>query len=292
MSSLDIQALTAFIAVADTGSFSAAADRLFLTQPAVSKRIALLESQLNTQVFDRIRKKVFLTEAGRALLPRAHAILQSLKDAQQAVSDVGGDISGKLAIAFSHHIGLHRLPPYLKRYSNEQPKVNLDINFVDSEDGYTKVLDGTSELAVITLSPEPRADIIATPLWHDPLVFVCSPEHPLHLRDNVSLEELSTMDAIHPGENTYTGKIVNQLFERQGVALDTSMTTNYLETIKMMVSIGLGWSVLPKTMIGSLEQIHIPDVYIERQLGIIEYRGRQKSNAANAFKSLLLENAA
>ena len=118
MSSLDIQALTAFIAVADTGSFSAAADRLFLTQPAVSKRIALLESQLNTQVFDRIRKKVFLTEAGRALLPRAHAILQSLKDAQQAVSDLGGDISGKLAIAFSHHIGLHRLPPYLKRYSN------------------------------------------------------------------------------------------------------------------------------------------------------------------------------
>ena len=93
------------------------------------------------------------------------------------------------------------------------------------------------------------------------------------------------MDAIHPGENTYTGKIVNQLFERQGVALDTSMTTNYLETIKMMVSIGLGWSVLPKTMIGSLEQIHIPDVYIERQLGIIEYRGRQKSNACLLYTS-------
>ena len=291
MSSLDIQALTAFVAVAETGSFSAAADRLFLTQPAVSKRIALLESQLSTQVFDRIRKRVFLTEAGHALLPRAHLILQSLKDAQQAVSDLGGDISGKLAISFSHHIGLHRLPPYLKRYSSEYPDVNLDINFVDSEDGYEKVLDGTSELAVITLSPDKRADIIATPLWHDPLVFVCSPEHPLHLRDNVMLEELSTMDVIHPGENTYTGKIVNQLFERQGVSLKTSMTTNYLETIKMMVSIGLGWSVLPKTMIGSLEQIHIPDVYIERQLGIIEYRGRQKSNAASAFKALLMKNA-
>lgn len=69
------------------------------------------------------------------------------------------------------------------------------------------------------------------------------------------------------------------------------MTTNYLETIKMMVSIGLGWSVLPKTMIASLEQIHVPDVYIERQLGIIEYKGRQKSNAADAFKNLLINSA-
>lgn len=289
MSTLDPQALAAFIAVAETGSFSTAAERLYLTQPAVSKRIAMLEQQLDTLVFDRIRKKIFLTEAGHTLLPHARSILQSLKDAKQVISDIDGNVSGNLAIAFSHHIGLHRLPPYLKQYSNRYNKVNLNISFEDSEQAYTTVLEGMAELAVITLSPEDYADIVATPLWRDPLVFVCSPEHPLHLRDNVSLEELSTMDAIHPGENTYTGKIVNQLFAQQGISFKSSMTTNYLETIKMMVSIGLGWSVLPKTMIGSLEQIHVPDVYIERQLGIIEYRGRQKSNAAKAFKTMLLE---
>lgn len=287
---LDTQALAAFIAVAETSSFSAAAERLYLTQPAVSKRIAVLEQQLGTLVFDRIRKKIFLTEAGHALLPRARSILQSLKDAKQAIRDIDGNVSGNLAIAFSHHIGLHRLPPYLKQYSNHYNKVNLDISFEDSEQAYTTVLEGTAELAVITLSSEDHSDIVATPLWRDPLIFVCSPEHPLHLRDNVSLEELSTMEAIHPGENTYTGKIVNQLFTQQGISFNSSMTTNYLETIKMMVSIGLGWSVLPKTMIGSLEQIHVPDVYIERQLGIIEYRGRQKSNAAKAFKAMLLDN--
>ena len=240
MSPLDTQALTAFVAVAETGSFSEAAERLFITQPAVSKRIALLESQLDTRVFDRIRKKVFLTEAGNELLPRARTILQSLKDARQAVHDLGGDISGKLAIAFSHHIGLHRLPPYLKQFSSQHHDVNLDISFEDSEQAYNTVLEGAVELAVITLSPEQHPDIIETPLWHDPLVFVCSQDHPLHLRDNVTLEELSSMDAIHPGQNTYTGKIVNQLFTQRGIAFKSSMTTNYLETIKMMVSIGLG----------------------------------------------------
>lgn len=291
MSTLDTHALAAFISVAETGSFSEAAERLYLTQSAVSKRIALLEGQLGTRVFDRIRKKVFLTEAGHALLPRARSIIQSLKDTKQAISDIGGDVSGKLSIAFSHHIGLHRLPPYLKQYSSTYSEVNLDISFVDSEQAYGTVLEGAVELAVITLSPEVYPDIISTPLWHDPLVFVCSPEHPLHLQDNVTLEQLNEMDAIHPGANTYTGKIVSKLFEQRGIGFNSSMTTNYLETIKMMVSIGLGWSVLPKTMIGDLEQIHIPDVYIERQLGIIEYRGRQQSNAATAFKNLLIENA-
>tara|TARA_B100000767_G_scaffold272436_1_gene300092 strand:- start:1569 stop:2456 length:888 start_codon:yes stop_codon:yes gene_type:complete len=291
MSPLDTQALIAFIAVAETGSFSLAADNLFLTQSAVSKRIAQLENQLDTAVFDRIKKKVFLTEAGDALLPRAKQIIQSLKDTKQAINDIAGETSGKLAIAFSHHIGLHRLSHHLKQFSAEHPHVNLDIAFVDSDAGYERVLEGSSELAVITLFPEPRKDIAVTPLWHDPLAFVCSPEHPLHLRDNVTLQELSDLDMIFPGENTHTGNIVRQLFTKENRSLRTSMTTNNLETIKMMVSIGLGWSVLPKTMIGELEQIHILDTYLERQLGIVEFKGRKKSNAANAFKSMLLETA-
>ncbi len=291
MSTLDTQGLAAFVAVAESGSFSEAAERLFITQPAVSKRIAQLEQQLETRLFDRIRKKIFLTEAGHALLPRARSILQSLKDAQQAVTDLDGDVSGKLAIAFSHHIGLHRLPPYLKQYSARHSDVSLDIRFEDSEQAYSTVLEGAVEIAVITLSGEEHPDIIATPLWKDPLVFVCSQDHPLHLRDNVTLQELSAMDAIHPGQNTYTGKIVSNLFEQRGIAFNSSMTTNYLETIKMMVSIGLGWSVLPKTMIDSLEQIHVPDVYLERQLGAIEYKGRQLSNAATAFKNMLIASS-
>jgi len=292
MSTLDTQALSAFIAVAESGSFSAAAELLHLTQPAVSKRIALLENQLGSPLFDRIRRQVFLTEAGRTLLPRACSILQQLQAAKRDIVDLSGAVRGNLSIAFSHHIGLHRLPPYLKQYSQQYPDVSLDALFVDSEKAYEKILAGEAELAVITLSPDAHPDVIATPLWRDPLAFVCSPQHPLHLRDNVDLPLLSQLDAILPGEDTYTGKIASQLFSQQSISIKRSMTTNYLETIKMMVSIGLGWSLLPKTMIDTLEEIHVPDTYIERQLGIIEYRGRKSSNAAEAFKAMLLQAAA
>ncbi|NNL56263.1 MAG: LysR family transcriptional regulator, partial [Pseudomonadales bacterium] len=194
MQTLDTEALRAFIAVAQHGSFSLAAAALGLTQPAVSKRIAQLEKQLGTPVFDRIRKKVALNEAGRALLPKARAALQQLNDAYQAVIDLDGKVGGTLSIAFSHHIGLHRLPPVLKQFSRRYPQVRLEIEFVDSEQAYARLLEGRSELALITLAPDQHANICATALWADPLVFVCSPDHQLHLRDHVALDELCEMD--------------------------------------------------------------------------------------------------
>ncbi len=288
MKYFDIQGLLAFLAVAETGSFSDAAERLHLTQPAVSKRIALLEDQAGRSLFDRIRKRVFLTEAGQLLLPRARETVRQLDQTWQLLQDMDGDVRGRLRIAFSHHIGLHRLPPFLKRFKQRYADVSLDIDFVDSESAYAMILDGRIELAVITLTPDAHQDILATNLWHDPLCFVCSPEHALHLEDNVTLSQLSAHEAILPSDNTFTGRIVREAFARQHVALATSMSTNYLETIKMMVSIGLGWSVLPRTMTSGLEIIHTPDIYIERTLGIIQYRDKQLSNAARAFRELLL----
>ncbi len=106
---MDLANLSAFIAIAETGSFSGAADRLFLTQPAISKRIAGLEQQLGVRLFDRLGREVTLTEAGRALLPRAYQILNVLDDTRRALTNLTGAVSGRLTLATSHHIGLHRL---------------------------------------------------------------------------------------------------------------------------------------------------------------------------------------
>ena len=94
--------------VAETGSFSLAAEKLHLTQPAVSKRVALLEEQLGTGLFDRIGRNISLTEAGQALLPHALAVQRELDAAQQSVRDLSGAVAGELRLATSHHIGLHR----------------------------------------------------------------------------------------------------------------------------------------------------------------------------------------
>lgn len=287
MQPLESNNLRIFVCVAKHLSFSLAAEELHLTQPAVSKRIAALEEQLGKTLFERFRRKVFLTEAGAILLPQAKQILNKIEETSNGIKNLGATVEGTLSIAFSHHAGLHRLPPYLKDYRQKFPHVRLDVQFVDSDAGYQKVQEADTELAVITLKPDTTKNFETTMLWKDPLVFVCSSEHELHLRDNVTLEELGSLEAILPSSETETRKIINSLFEGQNLAMRVSMDTNYLETIKMMVSIGLGWSVLPKTMTKGLEVIHVPDTYLERNLGMIHHSGRKLSRAANAFAELL-----
>lgn len=285
---MDLATLNAFIAIAELGSFSEAAERLYLTQPAVSKRIASLEQQLSVRLFDRLGREVSLTEAGRALLPRAYQILNVLDDTRRALTNLNGEISGRLTLATSHHIGLHRLPPLLRAFTRAHPQVALDIQFLDSEVAYEEVLHGRAELAVITLAPETREPVHAVAVWDDPLDFVAAPEHPLARSQAISLADVAHHPAVFPGGNTFTHHIVRRLFEAQGLTPNIAMSTNYLETIKMMVSIGLAWSVLPRTMLDEqVARLPLPGIQLTRQLGYISHTDRTLSNAARAFMNLL-----
>ncbi len=285
---MDLATLNAFIAIAELGSFSEAAERLHLTQPAVSKRIASLEQQLDVRLFDRLGREVSLTEAGRALLPRAYQILNVLDDTRRALSNLSGQVTGRLTLATSHHIGLHRLPPLLRAFTRAHPQVALDIQFLDSEVAYEEILHGRAELAVITLAPETREPVRAVPVWDDPLDFVAAPEHPLAVNGPIGLADVARHPAVFPGGNTFTHHIVQRLFEAQGLTPNIAMSTNYLETIKMMVSIGLAWSVLPRTMLDEqVARLPLPGIQLARQLGYILHTERTLSNAARAFMQLL-----
>ena len=288
---MDTQNLRAFTLVAETRSFSAAARLLHLTQPAVSKRVALLEQQLGTQLFDRIGRSVSLTEAGVALLPHARNVHRELLDAEQSVRDLSGEVSGRLRLATSHHIGLHRLPPVLSDFSHNCPAVQIDIEFMDSEQAYELVLQGKVELAVITLAPADEPCLITRPVWHDPLDFLVGRDHPLAKSKNTDLEQLSDCPAILPGLNTYTGQIIKALFDQHQVKLQISLATNYLETIRMMTAVGLGWTVLPRSMKdASLVSIEVDEIAIERTLGLVYHRDRSLSRAASAFIECLQES--
>ncbi|WP_060483604.1 LysR family transcriptional regulator [Pseudomonas sp. NBRC 111119] len=289
---MDLANLSAFIAIAETGSFSGAGERLFLTQPAISKRIAGLEQQLDVRLFDRLGREVTLTEAGRALLPRAYQILSVLDDTRRALTNLSGEVGGRLTLATSHHIGLHRLPPLLRAFTRKHPAVALDIQFLDSEQAYDEILHGRAEIAVITLAPEPHHLVRAVPVWEDALDFVAAPEHPLANNHTVTLADVARHPAVFPGGNTFTHHIVQRLFESQGLTPNIAMSTNYLETIKMMVSIGLAWSVLPRTMLDEqVAPIALPGIQLSRQLGYILHTERTLSNAAKAFMALLDSHA-
>ncbi|MFT5690709.1 MAG: DNA-binding transcriptional LysR family regulator [Oceanicoccus sp.] len=292
---IDTQNLKAFVEVADLRSFSDAAISLHITQPAVSKRIAVLENQLQCRLFDRISRTVHLTEAGKALLPKAERILQAVLDARRSIADLQGEVSGNLSIGISHHIGLHRLPPVLQTFSKHYPNVHFDIDFIDSEEAYEQVMHGKIELGVITLDPASIDPTLKNPLnqkaiWLDELVVTVAPDHPLAGTPNADIAMLSQYTAILPGLNTYTGQIIKKTFQEHDLNLNVSMATNYLETIKMMVSIGLGWSVLPRTMIDeTITALNISDLTLNRTLGYVYHRNRSLSNSAKAFVEALKE---
>lgn len=281
---MDTQNLKAFLQVAEDNSFSQAAEKLHLTQPAVSKRIALLEQQLDCQLFDRIGRQVGLTEAGQALLPHAKAVVLQLQAAQQAVRDLAGEVAGELRLATSHHIGLHRLPPVLSAFSKTFPGVQIDIDFMDSEQAHDLILQGKAELAIVTLAPQADSSVISLPVWRDPLDVMVARDHPLAALQSCPLHALSQHAAILPGLNTFTGQIVKSLFDRHRLQLQVSMATNYLETIRMMASVGLGWTVLPRSMCDhTLLPLAVEGIGIERTLGVVYHRGRSLSRAAQAF---------
>ncbi len=282
---MHINELQAFAAVAEHGSFSQAAQALFLTQPAISKRIAKLESRLGEALFDRIGRQVRLTEAGRALLPHARRILHQLDDGLRAIQQLSSQVSGRLSLATSHHIGLHHLPPILRHYHNLYPQVELDLRFMGSEQACRQVERGELELALATLPAQPLPGLIQTTVWNDPLAVVVAPGHPLSEHSRISTSMLCDHPAILPERKTYTRELIEAALPQPP---RVAMATNYLEIIRMMVSVGLGWSVLPLTLVNEeLRVLNVEDLRLNRRLGVIQHRQRTLSNAALAMLSLI-----
>lgn len=282
---MQLNALQAFLAVADTGSFSKAATHLYLSQPAVSKRVGALESELGTPLFDRAGHTVTLTEAGRVLLPRARALLLELTDIKKRICNLSGEIGGTLPMGTSHHIGLHRLPEVLRRFTANHSQVQLDIRFMDSETLCDEVARGTLELAVVTLPTDTPPTLNAEALWDDPLEVVVGTGHALAKSTDVDIGTLLGHRAVLPAPETFTGTILRAALGSHAEALDTGMSTNYLETLRMLASVGLGWTLLPRTMLvgGDLLPLRVPGLVLTRTLGIVTHKARTLSNAARAM---------
>lgn len=290
---MEISELLTFIKVAETASFSDAAEQLFVTQPAVSKRIAALEAHLELKLFDRIGRQIQLTEAGQQLLPKAKRITADIKDIKRSLTSQAEIISGELKMATSHHIGLHRLPNSLKQYQKDFPNVLIEIDFTQSEDAYQQVLKGDTELAIITLSNEENPMIESIPIWSDPLMLVVGNEHALALNEQdldkqIDIEALASQPCVLPDQNTFTRQMVDKVLGSHGLKPNVRMSTNNFDTLTMLVSIGWGWSLLPSTLVNHNHRVLAArDLILERRLGIIYHKQRTLSRSAAAMITLL-----
>jgi len=288
---MDFPSLKAFVSVAENRSFSLAAEQLFMTQPAISKRVAALEEDLGIALFDRLGRSIELTEAGEKFLVSARRILDDITVSREEIHSLSTTVGGRLRLATSHHVGIHRLPPILKSFTQAHPGVELDLLFMDSELACEGVARGNIELAVVTL-PDPLQPTLHSRLvWADPLAIVCARDHPLAAQGRlhpVSAKQLTQHNAVLPARGTVTRNILLRALEPFDVTVKTSLETNYLETIKMMVSVGLGWSALPVNMLDNdIVQVPVDTLLMQRHLGYVHLKGKTLSRAAAAFKQML-----
>ena len=285
---MNIAAIKAFVAATEENSFSEAAEKLHLTQPGISKRINTLEAQLNCQLFDRIGRGIFLTQAGKTFLPHAYAILQGAQSGITAVKNLSNQVQGELRIATTQHIGLHHLKDKVGDYVQAYPQVDFSLDFVHSRQAYADVLKGKLELAIITEPSKIDSELNFTDVYFEQLNFVCNHQHPLARLTKPTLESLSFYPAVLPDSDSYTRRIIDALFQERQLSIKASAPSNYLEALKVLVSAGLGWSVLPQGLIDeSLHQLPIKDIKLGRKIGYLVHQSRSLSNAGEAFLSAI-----
>lgn len=284
---MDIHNIRAFLMVAETGSFSRAAEKLFITQPAISKRISTLEFTLDCQLFDRLGKTVQLTQAGVAIIPSYQRIMAEIDEAKNIISTLRTQVSGHLKFGTSHHIGLHRLPPVLRQYTRLYPDVELDVQFMDSEQAAALILEGSIELALVTLADNIEKPLTMIPVWTDNMLCVAAKDHILAKQKKVTKKQLAEHGVLLQSHSTHTRDIIDRALKLDA-NIKIIMESNYLETIKAMIQNGLGWGVLPESMIdNSLCKLKIKEVKMKRHLGVLLHNSRTLSSSANALLEAL-----
>ena len=284
--------LATFVAVMQTGSISSAAEKLYITQPAVSKRIKNLEDEFGTALFDTVGRSIIPTAAAYDLLPFVRRWLDDYEACKASLQHAKEVASGRLVIGTSHHIGLHHLAHVLKRFIQTYPAVQLEVRFVDSEEAHKAVLEGESSLAFLTLPPTFDRRLNYHTLWSDPLYFVTGTLSPLAQKSKVSLLQLAHYPAILPAANTFTSQITLAEFAKHNLRPYATMSTNPLESIRMLVSVGLGWSVLPETLINQdLIKIDMAEnIELQRHLGLVTNPNLTRSASMQALLSMLSIN--
>ncbi|MDO4894246.1 MULTISPECIES: LysR family transcriptional regulator [Moraxella] len=281
--------LVTFVAVMQTGSISGAAEKLYITQPAVSKRIKNLEDEFGATLFDTVGRSIIPTAAAHELLPFVRRWLDDYETCKANLQHSKEVASGRLVIGTSHHIGLHHLAPVLKRFIQMHPAVSLEVRFVDSEEAHKAVLEGEISLAFLTLPPTYDRRLNYHTLWSDPLYFVTGTLSPLAQKTNVSLLQLAHHPAILPAANTFTSQITLAEFAKHNLRPYATMSTNPLESIRMLVSVGLGWSVLPETLINQdLVKIDMAEqIELQRHLGVVTNPNLTHSASMKALLAIL-----
>jgi len=289
--------LRTFRTVAQLQSFTRAAETLHLTQPAVSAQIVALERGVNVKLFDRIGKKIGLTEAGRIVLDSTEEILRRVEEMQQSLDDLEGLRRGKFMLGASLVVGVYLLPEILGRFKKKYPQVDVTLHIEYARQIVEKVAANIVDLGIIGEGlPVADSRLVVRPFLKDDLVVIVSTRHPWAKRVRISPDELAKEPFIIPEQSLATSEIILRQLGAAGIQLNTVMELGNIEAVKKAVEAGLGASIMSRCAIvreveaHHLKALRLSGITLQRDLSFVWRKDRRLSKATEAFLNFFLDN--
>jgi DNA-binding transcriptional LysR family regulator len=286
---MELQQLRYVLAVAETSSFTRAAERCMVVQSALSHQIARLERELGARLFERTSRRVRLTAAGRAFLPAARQCLDGAERAAAEVAAAVGEVRGRLAVGLIPTVAAVDLPAALRDLHRRYPRVRTSLRVGASEELTDRVRDGALDVAFLGLpSNATPIGVAAHELARDRLVAVVAPDHPLAGEPAVDLRRLSAEVFVDFPARTAGRAQSDQAFAAAGLDRDVAFEVTAADLMAGLVRHGLGVALLPATFVPHLTGVATVD--ITDAPGRIEYvvwRGADRTPAAAAFLTIL-----
>jgi DNA-binding transcriptional LysR family regulator len=241
---MDLRQLEIIRAIADTGSFTAAGEKLHVSQSAISRQILLLEEELGEPVFHRIGRRIRITPAGESLLQLSNRVFQDLAETVSAISDKQESLRGTMRLVGGMTVCLYVFPALLAEVRRAHPNLDLKITVGSAERSIAMLRSGAGDLGLITL-PVEASDLVSVPVLREELLLITYPAHPLAKKRQITPADLTRQPFILFETGSITRRIVDEFFMRERIEAEIVMETENVEIIKAMVRHGLGISIIP-----------------------------------------------
>lgn len=286
----DLDQLQAFVAVAERGSFRAAAEQIHLSAPALSRRIERLETALGVRLFNRTTREVELTSLGRSFLDRARAALDDLESAMLGISDIAQTRTGRVTVACVPSAAAHFLPSVVRSFSERYPDIRLRVVDDAFNQVLSSVLSGESDFGISFMRGQvPGIDF--DPIQTDPFVLALRRDHRLASRKSVSWSELEGERMIAVSRASGNRQVLDDVLAQAGINPVIRFEVSHIATLIGMVDAGLGVAVVPRMALpathATLTGIALRHPAADRVLGLITRHGSALRPAADVFHAHL-----
>jgi len=293
---VQIETLQIFNDLVETQSFSHTAERNFVTQSAVSQQVRGLEEKFKRRLLERVRgrRELRLTEAGEAFYQESRAVTSAYTHLEERMRSLSGSVGGSVRVATIYSVGLHELPPAVRRFMALYPEAKINLEYSRTTRVMRDVQSGAVELGIVAY-PEKRRGLEVVPLRGDRLVLVCPPSHPLAGRTEVSASELNGQDFVLFERDIPTRRATDRILRSFGVSVHRVAEFDNVETIKRAVEVGFGVAIVPRPSVldeqrrGQLAVVALAEPEWTRPVGVIYLSARALTAAAQKFIELLAQ---